>query len=153
MIAVTLGITMAFGALSLPDSVYKDKFSTASAYTAEVDNCKFSYDLIDRTGEQTIKITDVQFTGDTVEIPSVITHEGTEYPVTEIKKDFLRENNQVKTVIIPDSVTYINEFVLYSSSVQKIVLSNNLTHLGSMFAANCFSLKSLDCKSTNITDN
>lgn len=46
---------------------------------------------------------------------------------------------------IPDSVTYIGNQVLNYSSVEKIILSNNLEHIGTSFVCNCFSLASIEC--------
>lgn len=151
-IAAALGITLAFSALMLPNSVIKNELVTASADTVEIGDCTFAYSFVDRERTRTIKIDNVTFTGDTVEVPSVITHDGVEYTVSEIGNNFLNKNTNVKTVIFPDSVTYIGKDVLSGcSSLVRIVLSDDLTHVGDHFALSCGSLDYVEYNGTKIT--
>lgn len=118
-----LGITLALGTLMLPDSAVQEEFTAASAYSVEVNDCEFEYTIVEREGSERLRVINVTFTGDTVEIPSVITHNGADYPVTDIGDRFLENNKDIKTVKIPDSVTYIGNQVLNYSSVEKIIKS------------------------------
>lgn len=62
----------------------------------------------------------------------------------------LMENNTVKTVVFPDTITYIGDDVLKSSSIENITLPKSLEHLGDRFGAHCPNLKKINCKGINI---
>lgn len=149
-IAAILGVTLTFGTLLLPNNTTGNEFSSVSAESIKTENATFWYNFSERTDHPSIKITNASFTGDTLEIPSEIEIDGTKYPVTEIGGGFLKNNKQIKTVIVPDSVTYICEHFLDSSSVEKIVLSNNIEHIGTSFANGCSNLSSVECTGTKL---
>lgn len=73
-IAVILGITMAFGALMLPDSAVKDEFSAVSAYTYDSGDCIFNYLFETDRDVKTLVIYQILNDTDTVIIPSTITY-------------------------------------------------------------------------------
>lgn len=152
-ITVTLGMTMALGTLALPAGVINGGFTTANAYDTYVKDTLFYYRLTDRTGVNTAVIEGAVLKEgeDTVDIPPVIIHEGEAYVVTDMAAGFMKDNKQVKTVIIPDTVTYIGQNALKGSSVEKIVMSSRIEHLGGSFAENCSSLATVECTGTNLS--
>lgn len=145
--AVTLGVSMAFGALMLPDVITAGQFCSASAETVTAGDCTYDYTL---KKDNTLEINSVEFSGDSVEIPQTLIIEGTEYPVTSIGTSFLAENESIRRVVFPDSVKTISTEVLSLSSVEDIVLPDTLEALGSRFASKCPNLKSVKYNGTNI---
>lgn len=153
-IAVILGITMAFGALALPAGVYRDQFSTASAYSVEYNGCKFYYTEKENRGVKMVVITSVTLLGDndTVEIPSTVNVNGSIKPVYGTDSGFLNKNQKVKTVIYPATLKSIGNANLSRSSVENIVLPDSLEEIGANFASNCSNLKSVKYNGTGIKE-
>lgn len=152
-IAVTLGLTMVCGALMLPGSMAEKGFSAAYADTVEANGCKFIYSLYTDNDTVVIVISGVEEHGDTVEIPSYISHNGYTYCVSRISNDFLKKDNTVKTVIFPDTIKSIGMSVLDYSSVENIILPDGLESLGNNFAEGCKQLKSVKYTGTSIKNN
>lgn len=146
-IAAVLCLTLTFGSLMLPNSMVRSQLTAASADTVEIDNCIFDYTIYNN---ETATITSITFTGDTVNVPSTVICEGKEYPVTEIGQAFLKDSDQIKKVVFPDSVKIISSDVLSHSSVKDIVLPDTLESLGSNFASHCPNLRSVKYNGTNI---
>lgn len=133
-IAVILGITMSFGSLALPNKGIKESLPTASAAKVEYEGRKFVYDIEIRNDESGIIITSIEEHGETVKIPSTLVFNGVEYPVKKVDNYFLHDDQTVKTVIFPESVTNIGYDVYVNSSVENITLPNHLEDLGGRFA-------------------
>lgn len=148
--AVTLGITIAFGGLMLPDSFVKGELTAASADIIEVNGCKFDYYFENDRGVSNLVLSKIPEHGETVEIPAYINHNGVDYPVYKIDSNFLKDDQTVKTVIFPETVKVINTSTLQNSSVENIVLPDGLENLGVCFAASCPNLKSVDYNGTSL---
>ena len=146
-IAVTLGITMAFGCLMLPQGNAKNVLPTAMADEFESDGAIYTYSVED--GDRAV-IEAVEFSGDTLDIPSEIKTSYGTFPVYKIADKFLNKNETVKTVVFPDTITYIGENVLCNSSVENIKMPNALEHLGDSFASGCKEIKTFECEGANI---
>lgn len=89
-LAVSLGAAIVFGSLMLPNNTVRDDYISASADGVSVGDYKYFYDIKSDRGVDTLYLTGVFALGDTVEIPSVLTIRGVDYPVTNIDNDFLR---------------------------------------------------------------
>lgn len=148
--AVILSVTLAFGSLALlPERISNDCLITASAYDVQWENCTFGIGLTGRTGIETIKINKITFTGDTVEIPSQLEYNGGIYDVTDIADDVLMDDQHIKHLTMPDTVSYIGKNFLKESSVESIVLSNNLECIEYGLCSTCPSLTSVKCDCIN----
>lgn len=110
-----------------------------------------------RDDEKGITITGVEEHVETVKIPSSLTVGGVEYPVKMVDNCFLMDDQTVKAVIFPDSVDRIGYFVLANSSVENIILPDDLVAIGQAFAYKCSSLNKVEyediTKGTKIRNN
>ena len=80
-----------------------------------------------------------------IDIPSSIEVNGYEYEVVCIGKDAFSENKEIKRIIIPDSVTYIDARAFKGcNSLYSINIPNNVYHIGEEAFMGCSSLKSID---------
>lgn len=150
IIAVTLGITIAMGSLMLPNNFVRNELTTASAFSIKIDDVTYDYRMEPDHGSYYLVLTNVKDHGETVEIPSSITHNGIEYPVGRIGFGFLKEDTTAKTVIFPESVKWFDGDVLRSSSIENIILPNSVEHISDSFASKCSELKSVKYEGTNI---
>lgn len=150
-IAFVLGITMVFGGLMLPDTVIKEGYTAVSAFEDEVGGCKYTFSLSynEDDGYKAV-IEKVEYSGDTLEIPSHLNRGPSSFPVKQINDDFLKDDQNIKTVIFPDTIKYIGNNVLKGSSVENITLPEGLEHIGDYFASDCTGLKTLKCDKVNI---
>lgn len=149
--AMVLGITMAFGALMLPESAVKTDFPTACADAEiKIGDVTYTYYILNH---EYACISGVEYpdTLETLEIPLTITSNGTIYPVSRIDYGFLQYDKTVKTVKFPALLKSIDGFVLSNSAVENIVLPDGLEELGNNFAANCKNLKSVKYNGTGIS--
>lgn len=151
-LAVSLGAAMVFGSLMLPNNAVSDNYISASADGVSVGDFQYFYDIKSDRGVETLHLKGVFAPGDTVEIPSVLTIRGVDYPVTHIDSNFLKGDRHIKNIVFPESVKYIGDFVLYNSIAVNITLPDGLEHLGRYFAANCSSLESVTYSGTSITE-
>lgn len=151
-IAFTLGITMALCMTAAPETGGSEVFYTAYAETCEISGCKFTYELETKGDISKVIITGVEDHGEVVEVPSAVTHEGNEYPVEKIGDRFLRYDETVKTVIFPETVKSIGSDVLIRSSVENIVLPDDIETIGLEFASECKNIKSVKYSGKKLTD-
>ena len=115
-------------------------FSTsASAYDIKIDGIYYNLwvNIADVTsGEE-------EYSGEVV-IPSSITVEGKEYPVTSIGQDAFRECSGLTSVTIPNSVTSIGAVAFYDcSSLTSITIPNSVTIIGNSAFRGCSGLTSV----------
>ena len=144
-IAVTLGITMAFGALMLPNDRIVEQLPAASALTTEINGNVFEYYIEPTDGITVAVISGAEGHGETVELPSVINHDGVDYPVYSIGNYFLSGDKTIKTLIVPDSVRNIYKGTLSDSSVEKVILPDTIKKIDKGFCNNCPNLSSVEC--------
>ena len=102
-------------------------FSTsASAYDVKIDG--IYYYLSGKTAAVTFG--EEKYSGEVV-IPSSITVEGKEYPVTSIGQDAFRECSGLTSVTIPNSVTSIGESAFREcSGLTSVTIPNSVTSIG-----------------------
>ena len=99
------------------------------AYDIEVDGIYYN---ITSTTDLTVEVTegDNRYSGDIV-IPSTITYKSKTLTVTSIGEDAFSSNNNLTSVVIPNSVTSIVEYAFYGcSSLRSVVIPNTVTHIG-----------------------
>lgn len=150
--AAALGLTLALTSLMLPPKIINGSLTSAYAETSEAGDCEFQFEIEENNGAASVIIIGINSHGDTVEIPSVITHMEKEYPVTAIGDDFLRDDQTVKTVIFPGSVKIIGERCMYKSSVKDIVLPDGVEEIKIGFACSCPDLSTVKYSGTGIRD-
>lgn len=89
------------------------------------------------------EITSVKYKGSKaidVKIPSQIDGR----PITGIATDAFKANSFIKSVVIPDSVTYIGDFAFYGcTGLTNVTLPNTITDIGAGAFWDCSSLKSI----------
>ena len=73
-----------------------------------------------------------------LEIPSKVTHNGTEYTVTSVGKDAFKGCTVLKTVSLPDTVIYIGDYAFSGcESLETIDLGNTVKTIGSNAFQGC----------------
>ena len=114
--------------------------ASASAEVVKIDG--IYYNLISKS---TAEVTsgEEEYSGEVV-IPSSITVEGKEYPVTSIGQDAFRECSGLTSVTIPNSVTSIGAVAFYDcSSLTSITIPNSVTIIGNSAFRGCSGLTSV----------
>ncbi len=73
---------------------------------------------------------------DTLEIPSTVEHEGVQYTVTALADSAFYSHNEIKSAVIPISVTAIGRMALAGSGIVELAVHDGVATIG----ANAFSL-------------
>lgn len=96
------------------------------------DNYKYAvyYDY-DGVGSDYCTIQGYSGTDTELVIPSTVTYDGTEIPVTEIKQEAFRDNTSITSVTIPDGVTSIGQKAFSGcTSLTDVSLPKSLQEIG-----------------------
>lgn len=89
-----------------------------------------------------------QYDAYVIDIPSSIEVNGYEYEVVCIGKDAFSQNKEIKRIVLPDSVTYIDAGAFKGcSSLYSINIPDNVYHIGEEAFMDCSSLKSINIPS------
>ncbi|MCR5705015.1 MAG: leucine-rich repeat protein [Eubacterium sp.] len=87
-----------------------------------------------------VTITEYGGTDAEVEIPKNI--DG--YPVTKIGRNAFYKNNTIKKVVLPETLTEIEENAFYSCSIEEITISENVKKIGWAAFFECSGLKTVN---------
>lgn len=98
--------------------------ATGTVTMAETNPEFFQYEIISKTAS--IRITDYNGTDSVVVIPA----EFEERKVTAIGEGAFEGNQVITEVVIPDTVTEIEDEAFYNSNLEKITLPKSLTQIG-----------------------
>ena len=85
------------------------------------------------------------YTGNEISIiiPSEIQHNGVDYQVVSIGDNAFLNNTNLKSVIIPDSVTIIGEAAFLRTGLTSIIIPNSVTTIGVASFLQCYDLTSV----------
>ena len=94
------------------------------------------------TAEKTAKVKDFNPKKDITEIPTEVIVDNETLTVTAIEKMALCKCKKLTTLVVPETVTEIGDLAFAHSSIQSIVIGDNVKHLGLWFEQ-CENLKSV----------
>ena len=117
-------------------------FSTSAlAYDVKIDG--IYYNLISKGKTAEVTSGEEKYSGEVV-IPSSITVEGQEYPVTSIGEDAFSDCSGLTSVTIPNSVTSIGVCAFYECrGLTSVTIPNSVTSIGYVAFSGCSSLTSV----------
>ena len=113
---------------------------SASLWATEVTIDGIKYNVI-KTGK-IAKVLSNSYKGDIV-IPETVTYDGVVCNVTEIADNAFASCNQLKSVIIPNSITTMGVKVFYYSSVESVSLGNGISQINVSMFCGCSNLTSI----------
>ena len=115
----------------------------ATSYAQTIIN-GISYKLDMETKVAIVNNGDVGYSGDIV-IPETVTKDGIVYDVKGIEPNTFNYCTNLKSIVIPNSVTYIGEYAFHEcENLTSVTLSNAITSIGMRTFMDCFKLKSID---------
>ena len=114
---------------------------SAESSSSEV-TVNWNFDIIGSGDAKTAKITGASITGDytrSFAIPSTVTRDGVEYPVTEIKEGAFNGNTKVfGPLTIPDGVTKIGYNAFKNTQIYgEVIIPSTVTSIGYSAFENC----------------
>ena len=83
------------------------------------------------------------FSGNSLTIPGTVSSGSIYYNVTAIDKKAFYDNETLKKVILPVTLTTIGDYAFYGSPIDSVALPSALTSIGDSAFANCLNLKVL----------
>lgn len=104
-------------------------FTNVSAYNFQVDG--IYYDIVDMY-DNTCSVTygDADYAGDVV-IPEKVTYKSREFTVVSIKENAFKDDVNLHSIVIPNSVTAIAAYTFYNcTGLKSIALSNEIEEIG-----------------------
>ena len=106
------------------------------------------YDII--TKGKTAKVISNSYQGDIV-IPETVTYNGVECNVTAIDNSAFANCKQLKSVVVPNSVTEMGTKVFSASYVESVTLGNGISVINTSTFASCLNLSSVNIPESVIT--
>ncbi len=83
------------------------------------------------TGNDTVKVTKFDNKTTDVVIPEKVNHDGVEYTVVDIDDSVFKDNQKIKSVNIPGTVAFINNYVFANcSSLESVTLNEGTINIG-----------------------
>ena len=105
-------------------AVYTGFVPTYDTNTIEIDNIEYA---LQQNGEAHIKAYKLyNQNGTVVNIPTTITYEGKEYPVTRVRKNAFYSRGHFSKMTIGDNVRAIDQFSFIQSTIDTLVLSDKM---------------------------
>lgn len=147
--------TIVFAGSSIP-SGWKENYKPATVVT----NTVFSNGMgfkITNTSTRTVEVS--QFTASAVkrsgvtsiEIPSTVRINGTNYTVTGIGQDAFRGCNKLQSVTIPNTIKTIGTYAFSScSSLRELTIPSSVTSIGANAFGGCYALETLTFNSNAV---
>lgn len=77
-------------------------------------------------------------------IPEIITHEGYSFKVTEIRRDAFKDCSELKSIVIPNTVTEIDFDAFSGSSLESIVIGNSVECIRAGAFKGCTELRTIE---------
>ena len=117
---------------------------SALAHDVEVGGIYYNLDKTNKTAEVTYKNWEYNSYSGKIIIPNSITVNASEYNVTAIGYNALRECRDLTSVTIPNSVTSIGEFAFSDcSGLTSVTIPNSVTSIGGYAFQDCKGLTSI----------
>ena len=125
-------------------------FSDGDFYYRMTDDCSYTVELVKEQGRWASTYDD-----EFLEIPSSVSHEGNTYQVTSIGDSAFFLCNDLKTIVIPQSIRSIHKAAFSNCrKLEYLIIPNSVNYIGTEAFAWCSSLKNINLPSalTNISD-
>lgn len=90
---------------------------------------------------------DSSYRGDII-IPEIITNEGNSFKVTEIRRDAFKDCTELKSIVIPNTVTEIGFDAFSGSSLESIIIGNSVNRINARAFKGCTELRSIEIPSS-----